>query len=696
MMLSRSDIQWLMVIAFTLICIMLKPHISILAAFPADWQLSLSTWLNMAMRSFLDAFGGAFYQAFRTFSWLLGFPVRWVREFLQWVPWSVVIVLVTFAAYHARGWRLAVFATLSMLYMLVIGYWQESMNSLALVALSVPLAVLLGFLLGSLGFLSRRIERLLMPVLDLLQTVPAFAYLIPIIILFGFGPVVGLIASILYAVSPMVRNTMLGLRAVPAEIIESGLMSGATPLQLFFQVRVPSALKQLLLGINQTTMAAFTMVIIASIIGGTDDIGWEVLSTIRKALFGESLLAGLVIALMAMIMDRITAGLADRSSSTDLRGRSLLARHSILLLALGAAAVLWIASLVITPLGSFPEAWVWSPAKWLNDAVAWLVLNWRVGIETIKTVAFFYLMLPMKIGLAQTVSPYSWGFEFTVWHAAAFGGMALAVAIALWRSVSASVAVAFVLLALVYGFGILNIPWPAVLAIACLLAWQTGGGRLTVGVLAGLAFLLVAGLWQEAMLSVYLCGIAVLICVVVGGLIGVAAAQSDRVSRLARPVNDTLQTMPLFVLLIPAVMFFKLGDFTAVIAIVLYAIVPMIRYTEHGLRSVPASVVEAAQSMGTTPAQMLLQVKLPQALPIVMLGLNQTVLYGISMLVITALVGTSDLGQRVYIGLGDGDFGVGMVAGLGMAFLAMIADRIIQAASRARQRALGMAEEAAL
>jgi glycine betaine/proline transport system permease protein len=100
--------------------------------------------------------------------------------------------------------------------------------------------------------------------------------------------------------------------------------------------------------------------------------------------------------------------------------------------------------------------------------------------------------------------------------------------------------------------------------------------------------------------------------------------------------------------------------------------------------------------MGTTPAQMLLQVKLPQALPIVMLGLNQTVLYGISMLVITALVGTSDLGQRVYIGLGDGDFGVGMVAGLGMAFLAMIADRIIQAASRARQRALGMAEEAAL
>ena len=117
----------------------------------------------------------------------------------------------------------------------------------------------------------------------------------------------------------MVRNTIVGLRGVPEEIIESGLMSGASRVQLFWQVRVPNALRQLLLGVNQATMASLSMVIIASIIGGTEDIGWEVLSTIRKAQFGESLLAGMVIALMAMIIDRITSGLALHSGDYNPR-----------------------------------------------------------------------------------------------------------------------------------------------------------------------------------------------------------------------------------------------------------------------------------------------------------------------------------------------------------------------------------------
>ena len=147
-----------------------------------------------------------------------------------------------------------------------------------------------------------------------MQTVPAFAYLIPILLLFGFGATVGLVASVLYAFPPMVRNTIVGLRGVPATVIDSGLMSGATPSQLFWSVRVPTARRQLLLGVNQSTMASLSMVIIASIIGGTNDIGWEVLSTIRKALFGESILAGIVIALMAMILDRITSGFALRSA----------------------------------------------------------------------------------------------------------------------------------------------------------------------------------------------------------------------------------------------------------------------------------------------------------------------------------------------------------------------------------------------
>jgi glycine betaine/proline transport system permease protein len=194
------------------------------------------------------------------------------------------------------------------------------------------------------------------------------------------------------------------------------------------------------------------------------------------------------------------------------------------------------------------------------------------------------------------------------------------------------------------------------------------------------------------MLSVYLCGLAVLICFVIGSTLGILMSESERFSAFMRPINDTLQTMPQFVLLIPAVMIFKLGDFTALIAIVLYAIVPTIRYTEHGLRNLPKEVLEAANSMGTTKLQLLFQVKLPLAMPSIMLGLNQTVLYAVAMLVISALVGTSDLGQLVYIGLGNGDFGFGIVAGLGMAILAIITDRMIQAAAQRRREETGMAE----
>jgi glycine betaine/proline transport system permease protein len=187
------------------------------------------------------------------------------------------------------------------------------------------------------------------------------------------------------------------------------------------------------------------------------------------------------------------------------------------------------------------------------------------------------------------------------------------------------------------------------------------------------------------MLSVYLCSIAVLISFILGAGLGIWAAGNATVSAILRPINDTLQTMPLFVILIPFVMIFKIGEFTALLAIIAYAIVPAIRYTEHGLRNLPEGVIEAAEMMGCTKRQMLWSVKIPLALPVMMLGLNQTIMYGIAMLVIAALVGTNGLEQVVYIGLSDGNFGVGLIAGMALAIIAMIADRMTQAWSRNRQ-----------
>ncbi|SEO20212.1 glycine betaine/proline transport system permease protein [Salinihabitans flavidus] len=665
---------WAVLIALTLVLLLQRDALPWAIRFPDGWAVPLTPWLNAGMNWVIDSFG--IY--FRAFSDQLSVLMRWIRDGINSLPWAAIVALVAFMAYAVSGWKLAVFSFAAMFYMVLIGFWTEAMNSLALVALSVPMAVIIGFFTGALGFASDRADRIIRPTMDMMQTIPAFAYLLPILLLFGFGPVVGLIASLLYAVPPMVRNTTMGLGAVNSEVIEAGSMSGATRRQLFWRVRVPSAMRQILLGVNQTTMAAFSMVIIASIIGGTADIGWEVLKSIRRAEFGESLLLGLVIAFMAMVMDRLTAQIARRDTS----GPEALewARPRVLWLSALVLAIAITALAQVLPfLKTYPAAWEFYPAGRLNSAVQYIVTEFTVTINYIKQVAFFFVMLPVKMGLEKTITPFSWGFAFTDTLKIGYAVAVLALAALSWQRRSWRAAALVIFFGMLLFVGITGMPWPALIAMATLLAYQTGGRRLALGMLAGLGFLLLAGVWEEAMLSIYLCGLAVLFCFLIGGALGVLAAEFDSVSAALRPFNDTLQTMPLFVILIPFVMIFKIGEFTALLAIIAYAIVPSIRYTEHGIRSVSKEVIEAATASGCTPLQLLWRVKLPLAAPVILLGLNQTIMYAIAMLVIAALVGTSDLGQLVYIGLGDGDFGVGIVAGVGMAIIAMLADRMTQA-----------------
>ena len=676
-------------ILLTLALLAVRDSAAWLVEYPAGWVVPITPWMNAFMLWCVETMG----TAFRAVSAAIDVPMTLVRDLLNWLPWSVTLTVLTFLTLAVAGWRLAMFAFFAILYMVVIGYWGESMNSLALVAISVPAAVAIGFGLGVLAFFSRRADRIIAPTLDLMQTIPAFAYLLPILMLFGFGPVVGLIASILYAFPPTVRNTQLGLKRVSAEVIEAGLMAGATPTQLFWRVRAPSALRQILLGVNQTTMAAFSMVIIASIIGGTADIGWEVLSNMRKAQFGESLLAGIVIALMAMVMDRLTAAAATAEPADPGGTIGFIARHRNVLTAVGLGLGVALLAQLLPFLSEYPEAWEVYPAQYLNDAVTWLVVEHAKTINVIKSLAFFFVMLPVKMGFDETISPFTWGFEFTTPLKTGYAVLAAALVVhtAMRRGVGRASLYAFV--AIMLYFGITHLPWPPLLAMAALVGWRLGGPRLALGTAAGLGFLLIAGVWPQTLLSFYLCGLAVLLSFAVGAALGVLASEYDGLSAFLRPINDTLQTMPLFVILIPFVMIFKIGEFTALLAIMAYAIVPAIRYAEHALRNVPAEVVEAATCCGCTRLQLLWRVKLPLAMPVMMLGLNQTIMFGVAMLVIAALVGTNGLGQRVYIGLADGDFGVGMIAGMGMAFIAMIADRMTQGLSRAYQERLGFSTE---
>ena len=690
-LIERGPFPWIAVAVAALVVLLLRKQVSWLDTFPAEATIPVADWIN----AFMDWFIETFNVVFHAISWLLAWPMDGLSGLLHWMPWPATMAVFVATAYAARGWKLALFTALALFYMLIIGYWDESMATLALVSVSVPLAIGIGITMGVLGFRYKWARRIIDPTLDLMQTIPTFAYLIPILLLFGFGPVVGLIASAVYASPPLVRNVMLGLSRVPSDVVESARMSGSTDRQLLWWVQFPSAMPTIMIGVNQAIMAALSMVIIAAVIGGAADIGWEVLSTMRRAQFGQSLMAGFVIALMAMVMDRTSRGFAERQHDPHAASGSLWQRYRTLGISVAVVAGAIALGQFVAPLNIWPKTLVFFPADPINNALDSLIASYGFVFDTIKKWALFYFLLPIRVGFEGVVRPFSFGFELTLPISLGYAGFIAALAVAATRYFSWRAAVGVVIIATMLYFGMTGTPWSVFMMVVVTLAWQVGGWKVGVGALVAMAFMLLTGVWEHTMLAVYLCGASVLVSFVLGSAIGIWASRNDKVSAFIRPINDTLQSMPLFVFLIPVLMFFRVGEFTAFLAIIAYAIVPAIRYTEHGLRNVRPDIVEAAKALGCTEGQLLRQVKLPLALPEIMLGLNQVVMFGLAMLVIAALVGTKGLGYLIYFALSRANVGDGVIAGLSMALIAIIADRIIQSWSNKKKAELGLSEATA-
>jgi glycine betaine/proline transport system permease protein len=604
--------------------------------------------------------------------------VNWSVRSLQWMlhglPWPWLVLLTAFLGWWLKGVGLATFVGLAMLYMALSGHWVKSMNTLAMVGVAVPLALGFGFLLGVLGGKSIRCRRFIEPSLDMMQTIPTFAYLVPLIVLFGFGPVPGVIASMIYAAPPITRNVMLGLRMVPEELHEVASISGASTFQRFFMIELPNARNQILIGLNQSILASLSMVIIAAVIGGFDDIGREVLVATNKgsARFGEALSAGIIIVLMAVVIDLLSRASATNSGSDRSKVVNLLGWTALGAL-LGVSLLLPLDQIVTATASVFRGV-----ESAINEGLSHFIRNHGATLDMIKNTALMYVLLPLRIGLEQAVLPFTWGFTFTETHKQIYLAAILALSSLLLYRRHIGLAVFVAVLGLVMLRGFTFLPWWVVAGGVSFAALRASGLRLAVTCFAMMMAITLFGHWKDAMYSVYLCSSAVAICLVVGCPLGVLAAKSDTVSRVLRPINDTLQSIPLYIFLIPAVALFQINEFSAMVAIVLYAIVPIIRYTEHGLRSVPAQLLEATVAQGCTPLQRLFYIEFPVARPGILLGLNQTVLFALAMLIIAVLVGARGLAEQVNIGLRDADTGLGLTAGFSIAFIAMMADRILR------------------
>ncbi|WP_127112792.1 ABC transporter permease [Shimia sediminis] len=659
-----------------LVCILLAASMPWLVKWPAALTIPAAEWIG----AFMDVVLSWLKPSARLFSEMLAYPMTWANVLLIATPWPIVIAVVTAIGWYLGGTRMAALGLFGLSFVLASGYWVESMNTLALVAVSVPLALAAGLAIGILAYELPKFRHPVQALLDIMQTVPTFAYLTPLLVLFGFGPVVGLIASAIYAAPPMARNVLLGLDRVEDDIKDAAVMSGGNRMHQLFLVEIPSAATQIMVGVNQSLMAALSMVIIAAVIGGFNDIGWEVLLTMRKAQFGQSFLAGLVIVVFAMVIDRMSGALAMERKRYDVRVIGIL-----MAIAVAFTLLMW---------GNLPEpsafAWFDGVADRVDAGLGAFTAANGATLDTFKNTVLFYIMLPLRIGFDNAVLPFTWGFAWTQNMSFALLGGATVLAVLLTLRGRGVAGAVVLLLAITLETGIAELPWPFVMIGTALLGWVSGGIRLSVLVTSLMGIILISGLWERALLSLYLSGVSVLACAILGGAVGLLCAVSPLAWRVVRPICDMLQTIPLFVFLIPVLMFFQIGEFSAFLAICAYAIVPMIRYTHHGLINTPDDMIEAAISSGATGSQIMREVRIPYAVPTILLGVNQTILYAFSMLVIAALIGTTGLGQSIYIALGSADVGLGLAAGFAMAILALVADRIVQGFAEEQRKALGL------
>jgi glycine betaine/proline transport system permease protein len=618
---------------------------------PDSWQVDMAGGLNrlfawlsreahigpLAIKEITRALGAVVEVPLNLVRGLLaeGFRLRLpggLRLDLVPLPWWALIVVWTLAAFRIGGRNGAVLVFGSCLYFLMFGLWEPAMFTLASVALSVLVGAGLGMLLGAWAWRWQRLDTVLTVLYDIMQTLPVFSYLVPILLFFGFGPVAALLATVIYAMPPMARNTTLALRGLPQSVHDLATMTGCTPRQRQWLVLLPAARQGLLTGLNQVIMLSLSAVIIASIIGA-GGLGNDVLQGLKSMRLGRALEAGLGITLMAIVLDRLSRSYAQRQLVQRRRLRSG-QRSWLVWGSLGFLLLSQIVSQVLPPLRDFPEGLTLSTGKALDDAVAWLNLAWQGPIAALSDGTVRWLLRPMKDAL-------------------------------------------------------LGLPWLGVTVVIALIAAVMQDRKLALTCVLLLSLLALTGFWDQAMISLYLALVSTLIAMVLGLPIGLWAGQRPEMDRVVTLVIDTLQTLPTFVYLIPVVMLFGLGDFPAMVAIVLYALPPAIRYAKDGIARVPQTLIEAANMAGCSRWQRLWLVHVPQALPELMLGLSQTLLMAFGMLVITALVGTRGLEQEALVAVSKAKVGEGLIAGLGISALSIMADRLITAASFRLRHRLG-------
>lgn len=621
-----------------------------------------------------------------------------MSDFLIFTQWQVVVVILVLPAFAYGGLRLGLLAILAVSTWLSLDYWDEAMETLSLMSISILISVVLGVLLGIASSQNDHVEATLKPVLDTMQTLPAFVYLIPAFYLFGIGPPGAILATVIYALPPVVRLTNLGIRQVPAGIDEAATSFGATRAQSLIKVKIPLAMPSIKLGINQTVMMALALVVLATFIGspGLGDVVYQGLVRLNV---GKALEGGLAIVLMAIVLDRVTYAMGHVEHVSQSGHDHVF--HLFPQNLEGVKPILYI---------EYGIDWIWRQIAAAGNSISLLLASVACKLvasfdadfaarlkEILRARSFLIASLVLIAVLLLLESytdlygkfPRDWEYSFRTPVNQYMDELTSSEG---FYSVTQSIKKTLFL-------GIINplniflkgLPWWYTTVVFTVGAYLFSGRALAIGTLLGMLFIGAADLWGFSMITLSTVITSVLICFIAGVPLGILSAYNRTADTLLKPVLDTMQTMPVFVYLVPVIMLFQAGQVSAVIATVIYALPPIVRCTTLGIRELPTEINEVSSSFGASLTQTLIKVKIPMAIPAIMLGINQGIMMALAMEVVTPLIGGKGLGLMVFDGMNRANIGISLEAGLGVVLLAIILDRMSQAWTKTQREAMGMA-----
>tara|TARA_B100001113_G_scaffold106695_1_gene86557 strand:+ start:902 stop:3028 length:2127 start_codon:yes stop_codon:yes gene_type:complete len=619
-----------------------------------------------------------------------------LEDFLIDSPWLLIASIIFLPCLIAGGLRLGLYSLFVIYFWGAVGMWDESLQTVALMGLSVLLCVFFGVILGVLCSQSDRFDGFMKPILDTMQVMPAFVYLFPALFFFGIGGAPAILATMIYAMPPVIRLTNSGIRQVSKDTIESATSFGSSKLQLLFKIKIPLSLPSIMMGINQVIMMALALVVLACFIGA-EGIGGQVWLAIRNLDVGWAMEGGLCILFMAIMFDRFSMSLTKQKDTlpSDVQEFYLLPQswekfQVARFIEKPLLYLHFVVNLVCTKITNFIAIVFRNIFLFFNKDFAEDLRDFLSKRYYIIPSFIVFLIISLIDSYLISIGTFPEEWKLSIRQPIADGVKSLTVNpgfIAFAKGLRA-----FVYLNLLRPLDtfLTHIPWWYTMSVFVAIGYFTVGLRFAVITALLLLFIGACGIWPQSMITLSSVLVSVVLCFAIGVPLGIIASYNQRFKEVLNVVLDAMQTLPYFCYLIPVLMFFGGGIVSAVLATVIYAIPPIIRLTALGLTQVSGTYSEVSRSFGGTLFQTLKKIKFPLAVPSLVIGFNQTVVMAFAMQIVTPLIGGKGLGLEVFNGLARSDTGRGLAAGIGIVLLAIIIDRITLAWTKKQRQALGL------